>query len=280
VILITGEPNLETATEAVRQGAFDYISKPVTKEALLEVVGRGLRHVSLLRERDQARQVELDVLRNLARLGESASVLTHEIRTPMTSLRQALRAVGDKLGIGDRALVEELVQNLDRIEVMLGRALSFVRPLRLQLARVSLESILESARAQAGALPVVQGMHVEVDCARGLPAIEGDQQLLGEVFVNLLRNAAEACDGVGRVAITASLHGPKIVVDVRDDGPGVPAGRRDEIFRPFHSSKDYGTGIGLAFCRKVIESHGGTIGLTDDPAPGACFRVELKPGGA
>jgi signal transduction histidine kinase len=163
---------------------------------------------------------------------------------------------------------------------MLGRTLSFVRPLRLQLRRVSLESLIESARAQAAALLVMKDMQVAVECAPDLPMIEGDPQLLAEVFVNLLRNAAEACGGKGRIEVSAKLSGPKVVVDVRDDGPGVPANRRDEIFRPFHSSKDYGTGIGLAFCRKVIESHGGAIGLTDDPPPGACFRVELKPGGA
>ncbi|MFM1874039.1 MAG: hypothetical protein RL398_3461, partial [Planctomycetota bacterium] len=125
VILITGEPNLETASEAVRRGAFDYISKPVTKDKLLEAVQRGLRHVMLLRERDRARQVELEVLRNLARLGESASVLTHEIRTPITSLRHALRAVGEKLGIDDKVLIEEFVGNLNKIERMLGQTLSF-----------------------------------------------------------------------------------------------------------------------------------------------------------
>lgn len=274
VILITGEPNLETASEAVRRGAFDYISKPVTKDKLLEAVARGLRQVQLLRERDQARHVEMQVLKNLASLGESASVLTHEIRTPITSLRHALRAVGEKLGVEDRVLVEEFVGNLNRIERMLGQTLSFAKPLRLQIENVALADLIAASVREVGLLPVSTGMSVEVRSEPGL-VVQVDRQLLGEVVTNLLRNAAEACQGKGHVDVTALTNGAGVAIEVADDGPGVPASRREEIFRPFRSSKEYGTGIGLAFSRKVVESHGGTIGLVDRPGSGACFRIEL-----
>ena len=92
---------------------------------------------------------------------------------------------------------------------------------------------------------------------------------------NLLRNAAEACGGKGHVEIRAMAEGDTVTAELADDGPGVPPTLREEIFKPFRSSKDYGTGIGLAFCRKVIESHGGTIDLVSRPGSGACFRVVL-----
>lgn len=276
VILITGEPNLQTASEAVRRGAFDYISKPVTKDKLLDVVARGLRHVQLLRERDQARQLEIQVLKNLAAIGESASVLTHEIRTPITSLRHALRAVGEKLGIGDRTLVEELIGNLNRIERMLGQTLSFAKPLRLQRQHVALRTLVERAVRDVAQLPACAGMSVDLQVPEAL-CLDVDPQLFGEVLVNLLRNAAEATQGNGHVVVRATVRDGQPVVDVVDDGPGVPPHRREEIFKPFHSSKDYGTGIGLAFCRKVIESHGGTLTLVPEAGAGACFRVEMPP---
>lgn len=277
VILITGEPNLETASEAVRRGAFDYISKPVTKDKLLEAVGRGLRHVQLLRERDQARQMEVQLLKNLATLGESASVLTHEIRTPITSLRHALRAVGEKLGIEDRVLIEEFVGNLNRIERMLGETLSFAKPLRLQVQVTDIGELVQRVVREAAALPVMAGMSVEVRSQPGLRA-KVDSQLFGEVLTNLLRNAGEACQGKGHVEVVVAADHGRLVVEVGDDGPGVPTARREEIFKPFRSSKDYGTGIGLAFCRKVVETHGGTLRLVDHPGVGACFRIELGPG--
>lgn len=274
VILITGEPNLETASEAVRRGAFDYISKPVTKDKLLEAVSRGLRQVQLLRERDQARITEMQILRNLALLGESASVLSHEIRTPITSLRHALRAVADKLGVEDKVLIEELVANLNRIERMLGQTLSFAKPLQLQRQTVVLADLCADAVQQVRNLPFMERMRIEIRCPADL-TVDVDRQMFGEVLVNLLRNAGEACGGDGHVTITAAVHGSKVVVDVADNGPGVPPDRREEIFRPFRSSKEYGTGIGLAFCRKVVESHGGTLVLTERPVPGACLHLEL-----
>ncbi|MFY9341288.1 MAG: hybrid sensor histidine kinase/response regulator [Planctomycetota bacterium] len=276
VILITGEPSLQTASEAVRTGAFDYISKPVTKDKLLEAVARALRHVQLLRERDQARATEMQVLRNLAALGESASVLTHEIRTPITSLRQALRAVGDRLGVDDRVLIEEFVGNLNKIERLLGQTLSFAKPLRLQRQQCELLPLVQDAVRDVTRLPAAAGMAFDVQVPAALRC-SLDAQLFGEVLTNLLRNATEACNGNGHVAIAAVEDAGRLRLEVGDDGPGVPAHLAEEIFRPFRSSKEYGTGIGLAFCRKVIESHGGTIAVVPQAGAGACFRIDLPP---
>lgn len=273
VILITGEPNLETASEAVRSGAFDYIQKPVTKDRLLEVVNRGLRHVKLLRERDHARQRELQLLKNLAEIGESASVLSHEIKTPINGLRHALRAVGDKLGVEDGVLIGEFVASLGRIDRLLGETLSFAKPLTPRLQNVTLREVVENAVQQCRPLQAFANMEVEVRCEEDLQ-LSLDLQVVAEVFVNLLRNAGEACGGTGTVTIESRVLGSRVCVDVADSGPGVPIGMRDEIFKPFRSSKDYGTGIGLAFSRKVIEAHGGNIDLVSCGS-GACFRIDL-----
>lgn len=274
VILITGEPNLETASAAVRHGAFDYVQKPVTKDRLLEVVARGLRHVKLLRERDQARQAELQLLKNLAALGESASVITHEIRTPITSLRHALRAVAERLGVDDRVLVEELVGNLLRIEKLLGQTLSFAKPLQLRAQPTRLAEVARHAVDEVLRIDRFVGMSVEVHLPDSL-VVDVDAQRIGEVFTNLVRNAAEACNGAGHATIAAEVSDRHLTVVVVDDGPGVPAPMREEIFRPFRSSKDYGTGIGLAICRKIVEAHDGRIGVFPAPGGGASFQIEL-----
>lgn len=273
VILITGEPNLETASQAVRSGAFDYIQKPVTKDRLLEVVNRGLRHVKVLRERDQAQQRELQLLKNLAELGESASVLSHEIKTPITGLRHALRAVGDKLGVEDGVLIEEFVGNLGRIERLLGETLSFAKPLTPQLQIVPLRSVVADAVSVSRAHEAFANMEVDIDVDEAV-RVAVDPQIFCEVFSNLMRNAADACGGTGRVHVSARRRDDGMCIDVADDGPGVPVQMRDEIFKPFRSFKDSGTGIGLAFSRKVVEAHGGAIELVSKDR-GACFRIEL-----
>ena len=275
VVLITGLPTLETASEAVRSGAFDYISKPVTKERLLEAVARGVRHVELLRERDRARHKEMDLLKNLAILGQDASLLSHEIKTPITSLRHALAAVADKLGVAERVVVEGLVVNIQRIERLLTHTLSFARPLELDLEEVDLFDIARSALHQLENLPVRQGVQIEIESPPERVIAQADRQLLEEAAVNLVRNACEACEGKGRVLISVEAEGSSVWLEVHDTGPGVPPARRDEIFRLFQSSKDGGTGIGLAFSRKIAESHQGTLNLADTPGPGACFRMTL-----
>ncbi|MDE0896709.1 MAG: hybrid sensor histidine kinase/response regulator [Planctomycetota bacterium] len=273
VIMITGLPNLETASQAVRNGAFDYIQKPVTKDRLLEVVNRGLRHVKLLRERDQARQRELQLLKNLAEIGESASVLSHEIKTPINGLRHALRAVGDKLGVEDGVVIGEFVGSLGRIERLLGETLSFAKPLMPRLSEVSLRDVIDGAVGECQRLDTFTDMAIEVLCDRSL-RLEVDSQHLGEVCVNLLKNAAEACAGTGSIGVSAQATDESVCIDFADSGPGVPVRMRDKIFKPFFSSKDYGTGIGLAFCRKIVEAHGGSIELLSREC-GACFRVKL-----
>ena len=273
VIMITGQPDVDTASQAVRSGAFDYIQKPVTKDRLLEVVNRGLRQVRLLRERDQARQSELQLLQNLAAIGESASVLSHEIKTPIHGLRHALSAVGDKLGVEDGVLIDEFVGSLGRIERLLGETLSFAKPLLPQVADCSLSEIVDGAIRQCEMLPLFANMVVDVGFDDGL-RLEVDSAVVGDMFVNLMRNAAESCSGEGTIKIEATVVDTVVRVDVSDSGPGVPVAMRAEIFKPFCSSKVYGTGIGLAFSRKVVEAHAGSIEL-QGVGSGACFRITL-----
>lgn len=275
VLLITGLPTLDTASEAVRSGAFDYISKPVTKERLLEAVARAVRHVELLRDRDRARNKELDLLKNLAILGQEASFLTHEIRTPITSLRHALAAVADRLGVAEKVVVEDLVKNIQRIERLLTHTLSFARPLELDLEDFDLAEAARSSLRQIEALPARKGVDIRVEAPSELVVVNADRQFVEEAIVNLLRNACEACGSGGRILLSVQSEGSSAWVEVLDNGPGVPATERDEIFRLFRSSKEGGTGIGLAFSRKIAESHHGTLDLVDAPTSGACFRLTL-----
>ena len=125
--------------------------------------------------------------------------------------------------------------------------------------------------------------------APDLPAIDGDQYHLCQVFTNLLTNAFEAMDGRGAIAITASALArveapnvvggipastPIVIVDVADDGPGVPLELRDRIFTPFFTTKPQGSGLGLAIVRKIVNAHEGRIDVTSSNA-GTRFRITL-----
>ena len=130
-----------------------------------------------------------------------------------------------------------------------------------------------------------------VQMPRDLPMVEGDHHQLCQVFTNLVANAFEALEGKGRISITAStgsieqdpafIRGepeepmPTVVVDVADDGPGVPDSLSDRIFNPFFTTKPQGSGLGLAIVRKIVDAHDGRIDLSSSPATGTRFRVTL-----
>jgi len=129
---------------------------------------------------------------------------------------------------------------------------------------------------------------VQLDVSPGLPMIDGDQHQLCQVFTNLLTNAFEALDGRGRVAIRVVVEAiepdpafaethpptPAVIVDVTDNGPGVPAELSDRIFDPFFTTKPQGSGLGLPIVRKIVDAHDGRIDLTSAPG-GTRFRVTL-----
>jgi signal transduction histidine kinase len=130
---------------------------------------------------------------------------------------------------------------------------------------------------------------IDVNLAPDLPVIDGDQHQLCQVFTNLVSNAFDALEGRGRVAISATLSSieedpthpqsheptPTVVVEVADNGPGVPAELTDRIFNPFFTTKPQGSGLGLAIVRKIVDAHDGQIDLYSSPELGTRFRVTV-----
>jgi len=133
-----------------------------------------------------------------------------------------------------------------------------------------------------------RGTQLRIDVPDSLPSIEGDAGQIRQLFTNLVSNAFEALDGRGTVTLTAQyvpgddgpgsdgLNAmPTVVVDVADDGPGIPDDLQDRIFNPFFTTKPRGSGLGLAIVRKIVDAHDGRISIIAPPSGGARFRVVL-----
>jgi signal transduction histidine kinase len=122
---------------------------------------------------------------------------------------------------------------------------------------------------------VPDGMEREFHAVDPAVSIEGHYDPLRRAFSNLLRNAVEACNGAGRIAIRLARDPAGIAVLLSDNGPGIAADHRDVIFQPYYSGKPDGTGLGLAIVRQTIEQHHGTISVGDTPGGGATFLVQF-----
>jgi signal transduction histidine kinase len=168
--------------------------------------------------------------------------------------------------------------------------LEFVRPIRLQVERHDMREVFHQAVTLAESNVRRGDVEVVIDIAPELPLVDADEHQLVQVFTNLLTNAFEALGGCGRINIKAVVEAveldpafatdgeaptPTLIVDVSDDGPGVPPELRDRIFDPFFTTKPEGSGLGLPIVRKIVDAHDGRIDLTSTPGLGTRFRVTL-----
>ncbi len=253
--------------------AIDFSLKPV-RNAEGEVVmlipeGRDITELK------RSQRAETAMLQALATIGESAAMLAHEIKNPITAINLALKAVAHQLGEDQQAVLEDLSGRMQRLERIMRRTLTFARPIELEVETVDVGGLLGQVVSQLRPEIVKRG--VEVECALSEEAIElvVDLQLLEEVLVNLLRNSIEATSDGGRARLSASRAGDRVRIVVEDDGPGIPKLLEGTLFQPFATLKTGGTGLGLAFCKKVVEEHEGTVNVDASELGGARFTLEL-----
>jgi PAS domain S-box-containing protein len=225
---------------------------------------------------EEARRAETQMYKALAEIGESAAVLAHEVKNPITAVNLALRAVADQLGEDSKAVLEDLVSRMQTLERTLRSTLTFAKPVQLERRSVGSTELLNQVLAKLRVEFVRVG--VIVDLRRDFEdlTLEVDVGKLSEVFDNLLRNAMQATGSGGRILIGCAQRRPGWArFTVEDDGHGLPDNLRANLFKPFVSSRSGGTGLGLPICRRIIEEHGGSIDATDSELGGACFKVRL-----
>jgi signal transduction histidine kinase len=134
------------------------------------------------------------------------------------------------------------------------------------------ELILDILKVQAGSYAQL-GIRVEVDFPATLPSVTADRNKLKQVLLNLCKNAVEAMSAGGILTIAATCAGETMVIEIRDTGGGIPD--NVEVFEPFVTTKEHGTGLGLPLVRQILSSHGGTVVCASEPGNGTTFRLTL-----
>jgi signal transduction histidine kinase len=215
----------------------------------------------------------------LTALGEMAAGMAHEIRNPLGGIHLYASMLSDDLA--DRpdslSLVKKISGGVKRLEAVVGQVLQFTRELRVNIAPADVAAVVEQAVELARPALVDKAVDCRIEGPRVLSA-EIDAVLLGQALLNLVLNGVEAAGRGGRVSIR--FTGPDAAGDVRqcrvvvhDTGPGIAPAVMDKIFNPFFTTKDTGTGLGLAMVHRVVEAHDGTILVTNDD--GARFELRL-----
>lgn len=246
--------------------------------------------VALLNRRSHAERIDLELMQRTAGRSAAAlaSTLAHEVRNPLSGIRGAAQLLEGSVGEEDRPLLSLIVEETDRICRLLDSMEVFADMGPLRRAPVNIHLVLEHVRrvAESGF-----ARHLEIEEAYdpSLPAVDGDRDRLVQLFLNLVKNAAEAAPARGgRIRLSTHYqHGLRIAegtgrqrrelpitVEVRDNGPGVPPELVDCLFDPFVSGRPQGKGLGLALVAKIATDHGGVVSYVPGE-PGAVFRVRL-----
>ena len=235
-------------------------------------------------KRAAERQWELSRLRTrlaqaekLASLGELSSALGHELRNPLAILRSMAQNLAESRDTDEvRSTCREMLEEIDRLARVTARLIDFARPLEPKRSRVRVAEIAERARLLAGELLRDHPLALAVRSGpRDLEA-DADPDLLCQVLLGLLENAAAAAPPGSELELAWGIEGgEEIEITVADHGPGVPPDVRAQIFEPFFTTREGGHGLGLAVARQIVEAHGGTIEALDRPEGGAIFRLCL-----
>ncbi len=252
----------------------DFSIKPVrdSRGEIVMLLPEG-RNISEIK---RAQRSETAMLRALATVGESAALLAHEIKNPVTAVNLALRAVADQLGEDHQEVLGDLVTRMQRLEQMMRRTLSFAKPLEIDRAFVDGRRMLEDCVNHQRALIERAGARLELAITGTAPVLWVDPRLVEEVLSNLIANAIEAHPGSPRIQLGLAREDENTaLLTVEDDGPGIPESIRTTLFKPFVTTKEKGNGFGLAICKKIAEEHGGSIRVTTSSLGGARFEIRL-----
>jgi len=234
---------------------------------------------SQVRDRAQALEAahaEMLSKARLATIGQTASVLTHEMRNPLASIKLALSGLqgSQRLEDRERRRVELVLGEVDRLDRLLSETLDYVRPVKPSETPVDLDQLLTSVLKQEEPLMEEKGVRLERALCKDCPPARLDKAQMHQVILNLIRNAVDASPRDGLITVSLMHKPDNLVLEITNGGELLSQETLQRAFEPFYTTKPKGTGLGLGLVKRVIEEHGGTVALTSDTATGT--RVVLR----
>jgi PAS domain S-box-containing protein len=235
---------------------------------------------ALIAEEQRSAEERIRESQRLAAVGKTAAVLAHEIGNPLngmfTTVQLIERHLSRSQGPADSQLtaqLQDLKGEISRLGSLLHEFRSLSGPMQLNLRPLRLAVFIQELLQMTS--PICDGSAVEVrhDIPDDLPLVIADREKLKQVFLNLCKNAVEAMPSGGKLTLSARVKDQCVVVEVSDTGMGIPEGL--DIFELFTTTKNKGTGLGLAVVRQIVSDHGGGIAYTSRPGEGTTFQVSI-----
>jgi signal transduction histidine kinase len=235
--------------------------------------------------RDYVRQIEdsqqaLLRAEKMAAAGRLTASIAHEVNNPLQSVQNCLHLAGrEDLPAEKRKEYFDLAQTeLERLMKTMQRMLDFYRPGSAKVEQVDILELLHHVLNLTSQQLGQRQIEVQADLPESLPAIYAVSSQIQQIFFNLILNSLDAMPAGGKLTIRAREFEHGLEITFQDTGPGIPENRRNDIFEPFFSTKEGGTGLGLTVSYNIVTAHGGTLDLVNEHESGACFRLFLPIG--
>jgi signal transduction histidine kinase len=236
------------------------------------------RYLEPVLEREVRREKVAMQTEKQASIDDLSSTIAHEIRNPIAAAKSLVQQIGeDPTSLENVEYAKVAAAELDRVERRISHLLRFAKEEEYRYDRVNLATTVDAALTQMRAKLDAAKVHIARNYIAG-PTIHADEEKLKQVFANVLDNAIDALDAVAegrRIDLFIENGGRHAVVRVRDNGCGIAADKLDRIFNPFFTTKEKGTGLGMAIAKKIVEAHEGTIDVVSEPGRGSEFAVAL-----
>jgi len=233
-----------------------------------EALRSALRAMATELELGRSRELETERIRAF---GEVARRVAHEMKNPLTPIGFAVKALANTARPEQKEAIEVLAAESRRLERLAREFAELGRLPEGPAAEVDLPELLGELRRTAVPPAVEATLQVHPDT----PRILGHYDPLRRAFSNLIRNAVEAMDGAGQLDIRIAPGAGGVIVAIADHGPGIPEDQRAQVFEPYWTTKEEGTGLGLALVRQTAVAHGGNVEVRETPGGGATFVMIL-----
>jgi signal transduction histidine kinase len=300
-IMMTGHGTIDSALEAMKRGASDYITKPLTLDEtilrLRKVLEERQRFVRLKDFADRLERTNQELRKIDAIKSEFVSVASHELRTPLAAIKNAVQLMlsgkTGEINENQGKFLSMAERNINRLTNILSDLLNLSRiesgKIELKFESIELKEIIELTASSLKLHADGKSIQIEVEIPEPLPAVVGDQEKIEQILTNLIGNAIKFTPEGGKILITAKPllkekeggYGSGVAISVKDNGIGIPAEHLDAIFEKFHQVESSlkrsvsGTGLGLAITKGLVEAHQGKIWVESEVEKGSTFTFTL-----
>ena len=246
----------------------------------IEEKGQNIGALLNMRDAESVRKIEdeIELSRRLAAIGRLTSGVAHEVRNPINAIMVHLEVLREKFQQIDpdsRRHMDVIGSEIQRLDRVVQTLVDFTKPVELRLADADLRRVLEEVVVLAGPEAARRGVTMRCDVPEEALAVKADVDLVKQAVLNIAINGIQAMPGGGALTITGRRDDSAVEVEVRDQGPGIPAEIRDKIFNLYFTTKKSGSGIGLAMAYRVMQLHNGSLAFESQPGMGTAFCLRF-----